>query len=653
MHLEFDSVAQLVEHNTFNVGVLGSSPSWVTKQNRMPETMAPIFFMMIGRHIPPMLWLLLLMVAAPVAVAQQPGDEQLAAYYFDRQEYDQAAQLYETLYQRGHNKLHYQRLLSSYLELSRFRDAQRLVEQRRKSDGGDLSLMVDEGVVLLRQKQNKKANKCFESAIGRITANLQPVPDLAMAFERIERLDMAVKTYLTAREKSGSKSIYFNELTALYQQMGDHVAMTNEYFRLLDEEPRSISSVQLAMQRALNQAPDNRLAEGVRSALVERVREHPENRTYIEMMTWFSLQQKDFQFALEQAEAADARFPDGNGEVVMRVARIAQTNRAYDVSISAYRYLQQKGKSNPYFQNAVVGELEVEFEKVSNGDAVDSKQFAELKKRYLAAFDDLGKNAETASLMRHYAQLLAYHGGDVQEAVDMLDDLLEIKRLPPQVRDEAKLELGDMLLFAGQVWDASLLYSQVEKSNRDDVLGSAAKFRNARLSYFNHDFQWAVSQLNVLRSSTSKLIANDAMQLSLLISDNMEDDSTYSTLEIFADADLQLFRNQLEVAWDGFDAVAKSTLSHPLHDEVLLRKAQIRCKQGRYAEADSLLQRLVDFYPTDITADDALWQMAEMNETHLNNPDKARQCYERILLDYPTSLYADSARKRYNQLKSK
>ena len=231
------------------------------------------------------------------------------------------------------------------------------------------------------------------------------------------------------------------------------------------------------------------------------------------------------------------------------------------------------------------------------------------------------------------------------------DDLLALPRLKPAVRDEVKLELGDLLLFAGEIWDASLLYMQVEKANKDDVLGAMAKYKNAKLSYYNHDFEWAKSQLNVLRASTSKLIANDAMELSLLISDNMEDDSTYGMLELFAEADLLLYRNLLDSAWNGFDEINRRVLAHPLFDDVLMKKAQIRMKQARYTEADSLLQRVVDFYPEDITADDALMMRAELNEERLNNPALARECYEKLLIDYPTSLYVDRARKRYNALK--
>ena len=589
----------------------------------------------------------------PLSAAAQQSQEQMAAYYYDNGEFEQAAQLYESLYKNYPNNYYYQRLYDSYLKLGEYKDALRLAEKRLKSNPKELALYVDQGNVYLLQDKQKKAEKCFDNAIEAVTTNLAPVPDLAMAFVRVGRHDYAIKTYLAARQKTHSQQLYFNEMVGVYQAMGDYQAMTHEYFDLLDKQPGMMPSVQVNMQKAMLEAPDGRLADGIRQALVERVREHPENHTYLEMMIWFSIQQKDFAFALTQARAVDARFPDKGGEQLLRVARIAFENEAYDVAVDAYRLLQAKGQENPYYFDSRVGELEVDFARINHNYTLDSKGFSLLKQKYLDAFSELGKNERTVPLMRHYASLMAYHGNEVQEAVSILDDVLEIPRLKAAVRDEVKLELGDLLLFAGSTWDASLLYMQVEKANKNDLLGAQAKFKNAKFSYFNHDFEWANSQLKVLRSSTSKLIANDAMELSLLISDNMEDDSTYTLLEHFADADLLLYRNQLDSAWEGFDQVTRLALSHPLFDEVLMRKAQIRMKQARYAEADSLLQKLVDFYPTDITADDALMFMAQLNEDHLANPSKALECYEKLLIDYPTSLYADRARKRYNALKTK
>lgn len=595
---------------------------------------------------------MLTLVPATFAQAQQT-QEQLAAHYYDNGEFEQAAELYEALYKQTTNQYYYQRLYSTYLEMKQYKAALNLVEKRQKTHKRDLSLLVDEGYVYSIQQQSKKAEKCFDKAIESIGNNMQVVSSLAQSFMKIGRSDYAIQTYLTARVKTKSKALFFNELIGIYQQVGNYEAMTGEYFDLLDNQPSMLNSIQISMQRSLQEAPDDKLATGVRRALVSRIQEHPENKSYLEMMIWFSLQQKDFQFALTQAKAVDARFPDMNGDPVFRVAKIAQSNNDYDVAAESYRYLIAKGQDNPYYIESRVGELEAEFERMNQHFSIDRRQLESLRQKYLSAFEELGKNDVTIPLMRHYATLMAYHYNDVQAAADILYDALEIPRLKPSLRDAVKLELGDVLLFAGEIWDASLLYMQVEKANKDDVLGARAKFKNAKLSYYNHDFDWAKSQLNVLRASTSKLVANDAMELSLLISDNMEDDSTYGMLELFANADLLLFRNMLDSAWDGFDDISRRTLSHPLLDEVLMKKAQIRIKQARYAEADSLLQKLLDFYPYDLTADDALMMMAELNEDRLGHPEKARECYEKLLIDYPTSLYVEQARKRYNALKTR
>jgi outer membrane protein assembly factor BamD (BamD/ComL family) len=298
-----------------------------------------------------------------------------------------------------------------------------------------------------------------------------------------------------------------------------------------------------------------------------------------------------------------------------------------------------------------VGLLDVGFRRLGQGYATDNKVLASLEADYDAALEELGKNERTVPLMRNYAHLLAYSGSRsvterLQRAADLLQDIIEMPRIKPAILAEVKLELGDLLLFAGEVWDASLLYSQVEKANKNDLIGAMAKFKNAKLSYYNNDFLWAKSQLDVLRASTSKLVANDAMQLSLLISDNMEEDSTFDMLELYAAADLMLYQGKLDSAWTLLDDITHRTLDHPLFDEILVQKARIRMRQGRYAEADSLLQYVVDHYGTDILADDALFMLAELNEQQLNNAQKAQECYEKLVIDYPASLFVDRARKK-------
>ncbi len=597
-----------------------------------------------------LLWLFLLLGWMPCHA--QESQEQLASHYYTNGEYAKAAEMYESLYRRAPNKFYYQMLFRSYLELEQYRDAERLTERRLKQYPNELDLYVDQGKVHERKGESRKAAKSFDAAVGKVGFDTKQITDLAQAFEVANHADYAVKVFLQARQKMKNNYVFVSELATLYEHTGNYEAMMREYFDLLEKMPNMMNSIQISLQRVLNETANPKIEEGLRKTLVQRVQEHPENKQYLDMMIWFSLQQKDFVFAMTQAKAVDARFPDQWGESLMRVAAIAQSNAAYDVAQECYALVARKGTESPYYFESRVGELDVRFARINRNFPIENKRLWKLLGDYDRLFDELGKNVQTVRLMRNYADLMAYYADSLQRAADMLYDILDLPQLPPKERDETKLALGDLLLFAGEVWDASLLYMQVEKANKNDVLGSQAKFKNAKLSYYNHDFEWAKTQLDVLRASTSKLIANDAMELSLLISDNMEEDSTYDMLERYAEADLLLYRNQLDSAWDAFDAVATSALSHPLFDEVLMQKAKIRIRQQRYAEADSLLQQLVDFYPDDILADDALMLLAELNDEQLHHPERARDCYEKLILDYPTSLYVDRARKRYNELKA-
>lgn len=590
-------------------------------------------------------------MASMSAFAQQ-SNEQMASFYYQNGEFDKAIELYEPLYQRTQNRFYYQMLYESFLATERLKEAEKLAEKRLRQYPSEISLYVDLGQIQLRRGEKKKAEKTLLTAIEKLGNDSRQLSDLVQSFQNIRRPDLAVKAYLQQRERQRNPFAYVMELATLYQAMGDYESMTAEYFSLLDNSPGNMGSIQIALQKALSETSNPKLADGLRSTLVSRVQKDPNNRYYLDMMIWFSLQQKDFQFAWEQARAVDQRFPSQGEEQIFRVAAIAHNNSDYTTAASCYRYLIGKGTANQYYFDSRVGELRVKFDRINKGYSISAPELTALKAEYQAALDELGKEPRTVPLMRNYAYLLAYYADDVALASDLLYDIIEMPQIKAQLRDEVKLDLGDLLLFSGSTWDASLLYSQVEKANKNDLLGSQAKFRNAKLSYYNNDFEWAKSQLDVLRASTSKLIANDAMQLSLLISDNMEVDSTFEMLELYAAADLDLYRNRLEEAWQGYESIAIRTLSHPLLDEVLLQKARIRIKQARYAEADSLLQHLVDFYPHDILADDALLLMAELNEDHLNNMERARSCYERILLDYPSSLYTDRARRRYNELKA-
>jgi tetratricopeptide (TPR) repeat protein len=216
---------------------------------------------------------------------------------------------------------------------------------------------------------------------------------------------------------------------------------------------------------------------------------------------------------------------------------------------------------------------------------------------------------------------------------------------------EIKLDLGDINLLVGNIWDASLLYSQVEKDFKYEPVGQDAKFRNAKLSYYASDFKWAKAQCDVLKGATSKVIANDALDLSLIITDALGVDSNEVPLSMFASAELLILQHQYDRAIARLDSINSLFSEHTLGDDIYFKKAEIYKRTNRYADAAKMYQNIVEFFPTELYGDDALFKEAELYERYLNDKEKAKLLYEELLTKYPGSIYVVEARKRYRELR--
>jgi hypothetical protein len=369
-----------------------------------------------------------------------------------------------------------------------------------------------------------------------------------------------------------------------------------------------------------------------------------------EMLLWLSVQRKDFEIAFIQAKSLDTRFNEG-GMLVFSIANLSLSNKNYDIAIEAFNYLVKKGPSNPFYTESLTGTLQAKFLRITEGYNYGIKDLQSLKQEYETALKELGRNARTVILMRDLAHLQAFYLNELDESVQLLEEAININNVPEDLKAGIKLELGDIYLFVGEVWEASLLYSQVEKAFKNDPTGHEAKFRNARLSYYIGEFTWAKAQLDVLKAATSKFIANDAMELSLLISDNMDPDSTYTGLLLYSRADLLIYRGQDNLAMVTLDSIKMLGLSHPLDDEVLFSKAGIYIREKDYLNADSVLNKIVKDYKDDILADNALFKRAELQAGVLNNKEKAMSLYEQLMLEYPGSLFTTESRKRFRQLR--
>ena len=195
------------------------------------------------------------------------------------------------------------------------------------------------------------------------------------------------------------------------------------------------------------------------------------------------------------------------------------------------------------------------------------------------------------------------------------------------------------------------MYQQVYQDFKYDVLGQTAKFRNTKLSFYIGEFGWAKAQADILKTATDKLISNDAIALSILITENIDPDSTTVALAMFARADMLDMKHQSVKALEILDSIPLLFRYHPILDDVLMKKAEICQKIREYNASDSLLCLVTRVYGSDVLGDRALYQRALLQETRIGNKALAMELYRELIDKYPGSIYVIDARKRFRALR--
>ncbi|MDX9943045.1 MAG: tetratricopeptide repeat protein [Bacteroidales bacterium] len=590
-----------------------------------------------------------LLMALP-SPAQEQTDALLAAQYFREGDYEKAAALYEGLMEEDPDPVAYTNYLESLFYLEDYRKAERLVRRRMREQPDAVGFEVDLGWVFDRAGNARRMQRQFDDVMNGMQADPRRVVAQAEAFESRGYPDLAIETYLRGRRLLGKNVPLHLQLAALYGRKGKLEDMMNEYIDYVEAVPSATEQVRGILQDAITDDPDFSRNEALRQVLLSRTQQNPNNALYSEMLLWLSLQQKDFRIALMQARALDRRLRQ-EGELVLEVAQLAATNEDFDIAEQAFQYLLDKGPDNVHYMDALTGFLDVRFRKVTSSYGYSREDLQAVERDFEEALEKLGTQAETVKMIRNLANLQAFYLGKTDTAIELLNNTLNLPDVSRRIKAECRIELADILLLSGQVWDATLLYSEVDKTFRDDPLAHEAKFKNARLSFYIGEFDWAKAQLDILKAGTSRLIANDAMQLSLRIQDNVGFDGNTRPLQMYARAEMLSFMNRFEEALEVLDSIGRMFPAHDINDDVLFARAQIMLTRGQYEQADELLGRIVEAYPEGLLADEALFKRAELQERVFNKPEEAMALYQQLLNSYPGSLNAVAARNRFRALR--
>ncbi|MDY0780592.1 tetratricopeptide repeat protein [Tenacibaculum sp. IB213877] len=568
----------------------------------------------------------------------QSNDFVLAENYFRNGEFEKASLFYQRLSEKSpYNNVYLKRLIACYQELGAFPKAENLLLSKLKQQPNLSFLNVLVGYNFERQQQIEKATEYYNKAINSIDEKPSYAATIAGLFKEYSKLDYAIEAYQKA--SAGNKnSNYGFQIAQIYGEKGDFDQMFNEYINFLDQNENQLNTVKRFTARYISDDSEDENNILFKKALLRKSASNPKEE-WNDLLSWLFTKQKEYSKAFIQEKALYARNAD-NLAGVNQLGQIAFMNKDYQAAKQCFDFVIDKTSYPRDKFNAIHMNLLIDVE-TKNPNV--EQQFQDL-------FTEYGINNNTFSIQMAYADFLTFDKNQPKKAKEVLEQALPFATSNYQ-KGKAKIKLADVLVYQGLYNKALIYYTQVQNQFQNHSLAQEARFKVAQTSYFKNDFKWAKAQLKVLKKSASQLIANDAAELFLTISDNEPKDSLPNGLQQYAKADLLAFQNKNDEAIAILDQVLVDFKGQSIEDEALFKLGKIYTKKKIFNEAISNYEKILTLDKEGIYVDDVLYYMAELYKNELNQPEKASEYYQKIIFEHPSSIYLVDARKKYRKLR--
>ena len=568
-------------------------------------------------------------------------NEQLANNYFDRGEFEKALISYEDLLKSQEGNFNYfQKVIECYQQLQQFDKAEKALENRfdkYKQSG----LLVELGFNYQLQKNQEKANKYYNQAIDKIKKNASEVYGIAYLFEKKALVDYALLAYKTALEKEPKLSFNF-QMGVLYGQQGNTSLMIDTFLDEAYQNPQNLPIVQNQLSRFMTEQVDVTFNEILKKALLVRAQK-TQDVFWNDFLSWFFIQQKEYGKAFIQQKAIYKRNPDSFANIV-NLGQMAIEDNDQDSATEILTFVLDTTKDLDMLIQAHSYLIQMKI------DHATEKEYPAITAELDTLIKEFGVSPYTLPILKLQADFNAFHLNNPEKAKAILKSAMEMPINPYQLAD-VKMELADIFLFEEKFNQALIYYSQIDEDMSGDVIGQEASLKTARTSYFKADFKWASHQLKVLKSASSQLIANDALDLFLLISDNTVEDSLQVALKKFARADFLLYQNKKKEALVAFQQILIEHKGEDIEPVTLLRIGKIYEKMGDFTNALANYDAIITKHKDCIYIDEALYFSAEIYNNQLKDTEKAKPLYEEMLTKHEDSIYYVDSRNKYRKLR--
>ena len=590
----------------------------------------------------------LILFAIPRTGFAQQNNSQLAFAFFRNNDFEKASILFLDLYKEKNNTYYRTYYIQSLVQNDQLDEAEKFIRKELRKNKNDIDLKIDHAYIIEMQGDKENANKLYHEIIEASAITPNSVKSLANSFIRKRKYELAEETYLTGRKRISNEDFYY-ELANLYAMQRKYDKMVDAYLDLLNKNSSYMNSVQTRLQNLAANDIDGSLNPTLESALIKRIQSNSSNPVFTELLIWQYVQTGEFEMAIQHASALDKRFKE-LGKRLYDLGELASDNGNPEIAKTCFDKVYEYGKTSPWYFKAKLIELNNLYLSATSTSNPDKEELQDLETLIRETAGEAPRKLKYP-LIKLQAQVQAFYLDKADEALMQLDSAMNTFRLSPEELAEFSLLQGDIYLIDGNPWEATLIYAKVEQENKENPIGSEAKFRKAKLAYYTGQFEWAKAQLDVLKASTSKLISNDSFELSLFISENSTEDSLQTALEMFARADLLQTKRDYAGALKVLDSVQSEFPTNSLNDDVLFRKAMIREELGDYTAAIDLYNLVATDHSWEMLADNALINMARIQHYKLKDKESAMASYTQLLLNHKGSIFIEEARNAIRELR--
>ena len=568
-------------------------------------------------------------------------EDSIARDYFDNGDFEKALYEYKELYTKAPSNLTYiSQIVSAHQQLEQYGEAEafllKLLERVNYP-----AFLVELGYNYQLQNKLDKANTAYNKALASVNDKPSNVFSVAKSFQTHVLLNEAIAAYENAMTLN-SEFNFKLQLAQLYGEQGNIEKMFTNYIDFAEANPVALGTIKKAINEFISENSETENNLLLRKILLKKLQQEP-NVIWNDLLSWLFIQQKEYKKAFLQEKAIYNR-ELLSLDRIEELALIAANDNKFEDAKEIFAFIISAGHDLDSLLEANYNLLQIEtkLSTKENYEAIDLK-YQELLKQF-------GTFSQTLKMQIAYAHFLAFYKNETKKATELLEKVLELPLTEVQ-QAEVKLELGDILVLQEKFNEALIYFTQIQRNLKNSTISQQARFKVAQASYYKGDFKWAESQLKILKASTSQLIANDALDLKLLISDNKYEDSLQTALKLYAKADLLAFQNRVDESITVLDKILADHKTEPIMAQALFKQAQLFTLKGQFAKAQANYESIIDNYREDILIDDAYYMLAELNENQLKNPEKAKTLYEKIIFNHADSIYFVEARRRYRALR--